>query len=107
LDKAPRNEGGDQEKMRAGAVGRMAALGAAGARVGINYLKHYGRGMVAGGDPEGRRKLREELDERNAETVYDTFSKLKGGPLKLAQMRQHMNMLMATVDLGPPRFVNY
>jgi predicted unusual protein kinase regulating ubiquinone biosynthesis (AarF/ABC1/UbiB family) len=86
LDKAPRNEGGDQEKMRAGAVGRMAALGAAGARVGINYLKHYGRGMVAGGDPEGRRKLREELDERNAETVYDTFSKLKGGPLKLAQM---------------------
>jgi predicted unusual protein kinase regulating ubiquinone biosynthesis (AarF/ABC1/UbiB family) len=85
-DSGPENNGNDQETMRAGAVGRMAALGAAGARVGINYLKHYGRGMVAGGNAEGLRKLREELDERNAETVYDTFSKLKGGPLKLAQM---------------------
>jgi hypothetical protein len=27
--------------------------------------------------------------------------------LKLAQMRAHMNALMATVDVGPPRFVNY
>ena len=41
--KAPENQRSDQEKMRSGAVGRMAALGAAGARVGINYLKHYQR----------------------------------------------------------------
>ena len=27
--------------------------------------------------------------------------------LKLAQMRGHMNALMATVDVGPPRFSNY
>jgi len=27
--------------------------------------------------------------------------------LKLQQMRAHMNALMATVDVGPPRFVNY
>lgn len=76
----------DQESIRSGAVGRMAALGRAGARVGVNYLKHYGRSMVGSKDPESRRKLREDLDERNAETVYETFSKLKGGPLKLAQM---------------------
>lgn len=76
----------EQESIRAGAVGRMAALGGAGARVGVNYLKHYGRAMVGGKDPASRRKRREELDEKNAETVYDTFSKLKGGPLKLAQM---------------------
>jgi predicted unusual protein kinase regulating ubiquinone biosynthesis (AarF/ABC1/UbiB family) len=76
----------DQESIRSGAVGRMAALGGAGARVGVNYLKHYGRSMVGGKDPESRRKLREDLDQRNAETVYETFSKLKGGPLKLAQM---------------------
>lgn len=76
----------DQEKIREGAIGRMAALGGAGARVGVNYLKHYGRSMVGAKDAGSRRKLREELDERNAETVYDTFSKLKGGPLKLAQM---------------------
>lgn len=76
----------DQESIRAGAVGRMAALGGAGARVGVNYLKHYGRAMVGGKDVESRRKLREDLDQKNAETVYETFSKLKGGPLKLAQM---------------------
>ena len=76
----------DQETIRTGAVGRMAALGSAGARVGVNYLKHYGRSMVGSKDPESRRKLREDLDESNAETVYETFSKLKGGPLKLAQM---------------------
>ena len=76
----------DQETIRTGAAGRMAALGSAGARVGVNYLKHYGRSMVGSKDPESRRKLREDLDESNAETVYETFSKLKGGPLKLAQM---------------------
>ena len=76
----------DQETIRSGAVGRMAALGGAGARVGVNYLKHYGRAMVGGNDAERRRKLREDLDQKNAERVYETFSKLKGGPLKLAQM---------------------
>lgn len=76
----------DQESISSGAVGRMAALGGAGARVGVNYLKHYGRSMVGARDPESRRKLREDLDAKNAETVYETFSKLKGGPLKLAQM---------------------
>lgn len=76
----------DQETIREGAVGRMAAVGGAGARVGVNYLKHYGRAMVGGKDEPSRRRLREELDAKNAETVYDTFSKLKGGPLKLAQM---------------------
>lgn len=76
----------DQETIREGAIGRMAALGGAGARVGMNYLKHYGRSMVGGKDASNLRRLREELDEKNAEAVYDTFSKLKGGPLKLAQM---------------------
>ena len=76
----------DQDTIREGAIGRMAALGGAGARLGVNYLKHYGRSMVGAKDAGNRRKLREELDERNAETVYETFSKLKGGPLKLAQM---------------------
>jgi predicted unusual protein kinase regulating ubiquinone biosynthesis (AarF/ABC1/UbiB family) len=76
----------EQGAIRSGAVGRMAALGGAGARVGINYLKHYGRAMVGAKDEPSRRKLREQLDEKNAEAVYGTFSKLKGGPLKLAQM---------------------
>jgi len=76
----------DQKTIRSGAVGRMAALGGTGARVGVNYLKHYGRAMIGAKDEAGRRRLREELDAKNAEAVYETFSKLKGGPLKLAQM---------------------
>lgn len=64
----------------------MAMLGGAGARVGINYLKHYGKSVLGGGDADRRRHLRKLLDEANAETVYDTFSRLKGGPLKVAQM---------------------
>lgn len=64
----------------------MAALGGAGARVGVNYLKHYGRSVMGRRDADARQMRRELLDEQNAETVYETFSKLKGGPLKLAQM---------------------
>ena len=75
-----------QDTIVSGAVGRMAVLGGAGAKVGMNYLKHYGRSVIAGGDEEARRKRKAQLDERNAETVYETFSKLKGGPLKVAQM---------------------
>ena len=75
-----------QDTIPSGAVSRMAALGGAGVRVGVNYLKHYGRSVISGHTAEGKRNLRRVLDERNAETVYETFSRLKGGPLKLAQM---------------------
>lgn len=74
----------------------MAALSGAGARVGINYLKHYGRSILSGNDDHMARSTA--LQEKNAETVYDTFSKLKGGPLKLAQM------LSIDKNLLPPAF---
>lgn len=70
----------DQSSMPSGKASRIAALAGAGARVGVNYLKHYGRRAVGGGED------RTALDEANAGAVYDTFSRLKGGPLKLAQM---------------------
>ena len=58
----------------------MAALAGAGARVGMNYLKHYGRQAISGrADPDT-------LQEQNATEVFRTFSELKGGPHKLAQM---------------------
>ena len=58
----------------------MAALVGAGARVGMNYLKHYGRQALSGqADSDA-------LQERNASEVFRAFSELKGGPLKLAQM---------------------
>jgi len=69
-----------QETIRSHRLDRMAALAGAGARVGMNYLKHYGRQALSGhADPE-------QLQERNANEVFRTFSELKGGPLKLAQM---------------------
>ncbi len=69
--------------MRHTPLSRMAALAGAGASVGLNYLKYYGQRAVAGGPAPA---AREALDEANARRVYETFSQLKGGPLKLAQM---------------------
>ncbi|MEM6911360.1 MAG: AarF/UbiB family protein [Verrucomicrobiota bacterium] len=66
--------------MRTTRLGRMASLAGTGAKVGFNYLKHYGRKSLTGETD------RRPLDEANADAVYKTFSQLKGGPLKLAQM---------------------
>ncbi len=71
---------GEQTTLRSSRLGRMAAFAGTGARVGMNYLKHYGQRCV--GAPQDETLLH----ERNAEAVYKTFSELKGGPLKLAQM---------------------
>ncbi|MEO0416987.1 MAG: AarF/ABC1/UbiB kinase family protein, partial [Verrucomicrobiota bacterium] len=70
----------EQESIAHSKVSRAAALAGAGAKVGVNYLKHYGKRAV------GSDGKKDDLHEVNASTVYDTFAKLKGGPLKLAQM---------------------
>lgn len=75
-----------QESIRSTPVSRMAALAGAGASVGLNYLKYYGKRAVTSGTPESATAAREALDEANATRIYQTFSQLKGGPLKLAQM---------------------
>ena len=73
-----------QDRIRSTPLSRMAELAGTGARVGFNYLKFYGQRAVS---PESAEKsLRADLDEINARAVYTSFSKLKGGPLKLAQM---------------------
>ena len=69
-----------QDSMETTRLARMAAMAGTGVRVGVNYLKHYGRRAVGGSAD------REQLQESNASAVYETFSRLKGGPLKLAQM---------------------
>lgn len=51
-----------------------------GAKIGRNYLKHYGKKLV---DPS---TSRDELHEDNASDIYDSLSKLKGSALKVAQM---------------------
>lgn len=69
-----------QESIRSTPLTRSAALAGAGAAVGVNYLKHYGRRALGGANTKA------DLHDANARAVYRTFSELKGGPLKLAQM---------------------
>ncbi len=84
---------GGQDSIRSTRLGRTAALAGAGARVGMNYLRHYARRAVGGAKDEDR------LHAENAAEVYETFSKLKGGPLKLAQM------LSIDQNVLPPAYV--
>ena len=61
-------------------IARAAALAGTGVKIGGNYVKHIAK-KVVGAKPD-----RSELDEANAKDSYETFSKLKGGPLKVAQL---------------------
>ncbi len=70
----------EQDSIESTKLGRVGALAGTGVRVGVNYLKHYGKRAV------GAVSDVELLQQENAKAVYDTFSRLKGGPLKLAQM---------------------
>lgn len=51
-----------------------------GARVGGNYLKHYGKKLF---NPE---LTTDQLNADNAEDIYQSLSELKGSALKVAQM---------------------
>ncbi len=80
-----------QDSIQSTPASRMVSLAGTGAKVGLNYLKHYGRRMVSGGGNE-------RLHEENAADIFKTFSELKGGPLKLAQM------LSMDQNLLPPAY---
>lgn len=49
-------------------------------KVGVNYLRYKGTKALTGRDEKDK------FHERTAADTYKTFSKLKGGPLKLAQV---------------------
>jgi len=52
--------------------------------------------------------IAELFDHADDPEEYNNLWLLPGNEaLKLQQIRSHMNALMATVDVGPPRFVNY
>jgi predicted unusual protein kinase regulating ubiquinone biosynthesis (AarF/ABC1/UbiB family) len=82
----------DQESIPSTKFSRIVALTGAGAKVSMNYLKHYGK-RALGGKVDSER-----LHERNATAIYKTFSEIKGGPLKLAQM------LSIDKNLLPPAY---
>jgi predicted unusual protein kinase regulating ubiquinone biosynthesis (AarF/ABC1/UbiB family) len=51
-----------------------------GAKIGTNYLRHYGKKLV---NPD---TTREQLHQDNAADIYASLSELKGSALKVAQM---------------------
>lgn len=70
----------EQGRIPTGKVSRAAKFVTTGAKVGGNYLKHYGRKL------KDRNTSREQLDLDNAEDIYGSLSELKGSALKVAQM---------------------
>ncbi len=60
-----------------------------GAKIGSNYLKHYGKKLI------NRDISRDELHLDNANDIYNSLSELKGGALKVAQMLSMDKNLLA------------
>ncbi|QAA80567.1 AarF/ABC1/UbiB kinase family protein [Aequorivita sp. H23M31] len=69
IDKIPTNK-----------IQRASKLMTTGVKVGGNYLKYYGKKLV------NSDHNKDELNESNAEDIYDTLKNLKGSALKVAQM---------------------
>lgn len=63
-----------------GKISRAGKLLTTGIKVGSNQLKYYGEKIT---NPKNARK---NLDENNAEDIYNGLSQLKGSSLKVAQM---------------------
>lgn len=68
------------EKIPISKVQRATRFITTGARIGKNYLKHYGKKLV---NPD---LSRDELHQDNANDIYNSLSELKGSALKVAQM---------------------
>lgn len=70
----------EQIKIPSSKIQRAASFAGTGAKIGGNYLKYYLKKAV---NPD---LSKEELDQDNADDIYETLSKLKGSALKVAQM---------------------
>jgi predicted unusual protein kinase regulating ubiquinone biosynthesis (AarF/ABC1/UbiB family) len=71
-------------------VQRASKFISTGAKIGTNYLKHYGKQLVTG---DGSR---DQLHEDNATDIYNSLSELKGSALKVAQMLSMDKSLLPT-----------
>lgn len=69
IDKIPTNK-----------IQRASKLMTTGVKVGGNYLKYYSKKLV------NSETTKDELNESNAEDIYDGLKNLKGSALKVAQM---------------------
>ena len=70
----------EQESIPTSKVARSAKFVKTGVQIGGNYIKHYSKKLF---NPE---LSRDELNEDNAEDIYNSLSELKGSALKIAQM---------------------
>lgn len=61
-----------------------------GAKIGTNYLKHFGKKLM---NPEAGN---EQLHKDNANDIFNSLSELKGGALKVAQMLSMDKNLLPT-----------
>lgn len=68
------------DKIPTGKIERATKLFQTGVKVGGNYVRYYGKKMI---DPE---LTKDQLNEDNAEDIYDGLKTLKGSALKVAQM---------------------
>lgn len=80
----------EQKSIPVGKVHRASKFIATGAKIGTNYLKHYGKKLV---NPE---TTRDELHQENATDIYKSLSELKGSALKVAQMLSMDKNLLPT-----------
>ncbi len=69
-----------QNKIPTSKVARASQFVATGAKIGLNYARHYANKMVTGEADTST------LNQRNAKDIYQTLSTLKGSALKMAQM---------------------
>lgn len=75
-------------------ITRAAKLMGSGAKIGVNYVKYAAKKTLTGNDDKS------DFHEATAKESYKTFSKLKGAPLKLAQM------LSMDSNLIPEQYAN-
>jgi predicted unusual protein kinase regulating ubiquinone biosynthesis (AarF/ABC1/UbiB family) len=62
-------------------IQRATQLIQTGAKVGVNYIKYYGEKLIT-----SEEKAKENLNESNAEDIYNGLKTMKGSALKVAQM---------------------
>ena len=80
----------EQKSIPTTKVQRASKFISTGAKIGSNYLKHYGKKLVNPG------LSKDELHEDNATDIYNSLSQLKGSALKVAQMLSMDKNLLPT-----------
>ncbi|MEL6590858.1 MAG: AarF/UbiB family protein [Bacteroidota bacterium] len=69
-----------QDSIPTSKISRAGRFVKTGFKVGGNYARHYAKKLV-NGDAD-----KDELDQKNAEDIYESLSTMKGSALKVAQM---------------------